>query len=91
MTWVYTAGLGSTITQGAHAGGGRPAAPWQGRHRAHRADIGYESEAAFARAFKRVTGMTPGRWRDGGADSRALMPLQFKEQIPGRLTPPYLL
>src|SRR5579885_1132260 len=29
------------------------------------ADIGYESEAAFNRAFKRVTGMTPGRWRDG--------------------------
>jgi len=46
------------------------------------ADIGYESEAAFARAFKRVTGMTPGRWRDGGGDSRELMPLQFKEQIP---------
>ncbi len=46
------------------------------------ADIGYESEPAFARAFKRVTGMTPGRWRDGGGDSRQLMPLQFKEQIP---------
>ena len=29
------------------------------------ADIGYESEAAFNRAFKRVTGSTPGRWRDG--------------------------
>ena len=29
------------------------------------ADIGYESEAAFNRAFKRVTGMTPGRWRGG--------------------------
>jgi AraC family transcriptional regulator, alkane utilization regulator len=28
------------------------------------ADVGYESEAAFNRAFKRVTGMTPGRWRD---------------------------
>lgn len=28
-------------------------------------DIGYESEAAFNRAFKRVTGVTPGRWRDG--------------------------
>jgi AraC family transcriptional regulator, alkane utilization regulator len=27
------------------------------------ADVGYESEAAFNRAFKRVTGMTPGRWR----------------------------
>jgi AraC-like DNA-binding protein len=28
------------------------------------AEVGYESEAAFNRAFKRVTGMTPGRWRD---------------------------
>lgn len=28
------------------------------------ADVGYESEAAFNRAFKRVTGTTPGRWRD---------------------------
>lgn len=28
------------------------------------ADVGYESEAAFSRAFKRVTGTTPGRWRD---------------------------
>jgi len=30
------------------------------------ADVGYESEAAFNRAFKRVTGVTPGRWREGG-------------------------
>jgi AraC-like DNA-binding protein len=30
------------------------------------ADVGYDSEAAFSRAFKRVTGVTPGRWRDGG-------------------------
>jgi len=29
------------------------------------ADVGYESEAAFNRAFKRVTGVAPGRWRDG--------------------------
>jgi len=27
-------------------------------------DVGYESEAAFNRAFKRVTGVSPGRWRD---------------------------
>jgi AraC family transcriptional regulator, alkane utilization regulator len=27
-------------------------------------EAGYESEAAFNRAFKRVTGVTPGRWRD---------------------------
>ncbi|MPZ38918.1 MAG: helix-turn-helix domain-containing protein [Rhizobiales bacterium] len=34
------------------------------------ADVGYESEAAFSRAFKRETGLTPGRWRNGGdADS----------------------
>jgi AraC family transcriptional regulator, alkane utilization regulator len=33
------------------------------------ADVGYESEAAFNRAFKRETGLTPGRWRDGGADN----------------------
>jgi AraC-like DNA-binding protein len=32
------------------------------------ADVGYESEAAFNRAFKRETGLTPGRWRDGIAD-----------------------
>lgn len=29
------------------------------------AAVGYESEAAFARAFKRITGMTPGDWRKG--------------------------
>jgi AraC-like DNA-binding protein len=29
------------------------------------AEAGYESEAAFNRAFKRVTGVTPGRWREG--------------------------
>jgi AraC family transcriptional regulator, alkane utilization regulator len=33
------------------------------------ADVGYESEAAFNRAFKRVTGMTPGRWRDGADET----------------------
>jgi AraC-like DNA-binding protein len=27
------------------------------------ADVGYESEAAFCRAFKKVTGMTPAAWR----------------------------
>ena len=40
-------------------------------------DSGYESEAAFNRAFKRVTGLTPGRWREGGGDSPPLMPLHF--------------
>jgi AraC-like DNA-binding protein len=33
------------------------------------AEVGYESGAAFNRAFKRVTGVTPGRWRDGMAAS----------------------
>ena len=33
------------------------------------AGIGYESEAAFNRAFKRVTGETPGRWRDSASAS----------------------
>ena len=27
------------------------------------ADVGYESEAAFCRAFKKVTGVTPASWR----------------------------
>ena len=35
------------------------------------ADVGYESEAAFNRAFKRVTGVTPGRWREGDTASRS--------------------
>lgn len=33
------------------------------------AGIGYESEAAFSRAFKRITGTTPGSWRDANATS----------------------
>jgi AraC-like DNA-binding protein len=32
-------------------------------------DVGYESEAAFSRAFKKITGCTPGTWR--GRDERA--------------------
>lgn len=28
------------------------------------AGVGYQSEAAFSRAFKRVTGITPGKWRE---------------------------
>jgi AraC-like DNA-binding protein len=45
------------------------------------ADVGYESEAAFNRAFKRVTGIPPGRWRDGAGDSPPLMPLHFKRPL----------
>jgi AraC-like DNA-binding protein len=33
-------------------------------------EVGYESEAAFCRAFKKVTGVTPGSWRSRrGAES----------------------
>jgi AraC family transcriptional regulator, alkane utilization regulator len=28
------------------------------------AEVGYESEASFNRAFKRITGLAPGRWRE---------------------------
>jgi AraC-like DNA-binding protein len=28
-------------------------------------EVGYESEAAFSRAFRRVVGMAPGAWRRG--------------------------
>ncbi len=45
------------------------------------ADVGYESEVAFGRAFKRVTGHSPGRWRDGAGDSPGLMPLQYKTPL----------
>jgi AraC-like DNA-binding protein len=29
------------------------------------AEIGYESEAAFSRSFKRMMGVTPSAWRQG--------------------------
>ena len=32
---------------------------------------GYASEEAFSRAFKREFGVSPGRWRDGGAESES--------------------
>lgn len=31
------------------------------------AEVGYESEAAFSRAFKKATGVAPGRWRAQGS------------------------
>jgi AraC family transcriptional regulator, alkane utilization regulator len=34
------------------------------------ADVGYESQAAFNRAFKRIAGMAPGRWREAEAALR---------------------
>ena len=28
-------------------------------------DVGYKSDAAFSRSFKRVAGVSPAEWRDG--------------------------
>ena len=33
-------------------------------------EVGYDSEAAFSRAFKKATGVAPGAWRDARARSR---------------------
>lgn len=33
-------------------------------------EVGYDSEAAFSRAFKRATGAAPAAWRDGRTDNR---------------------
>lgn len=37
-------------------------------------EVGYESEASFSRAFKRVTGTPPSRWRDHGGYALAADP-----------------
>lgn len=34
------------------------------------AEVGYESEAAFSRAFKKATGLAPGAWRDARRAAR---------------------
>jgi AraC-like DNA-binding protein len=34
------------------------------------AEVGYESEAAFSRAFKKASGMAPGAWREGRKSGR---------------------
>jgi AraC-like DNA-binding protein len=36
--------------------------------------VGYENESAFAKAFKRVTGITPGAYRKGGGEIGFLAP-----------------
>ena len=35
------------------------------------AEVGYDSEAAFSRAFKKATGLAPGTWRDARRASRS--------------------
>ena len=37
---------------------------------------GYESESSFSRAFRRLTGTSPGRWRDRGGDTLPGLPLR---------------
>jgi AraC-like DNA-binding protein len=35
------------------------------------AEVGYESEAAFSRAFKKAAGLAPGAWRETRRTARA--------------------
>jgi len=35
------------------------------------AEVGYDSEAAFSRAFKKATGLAPGAWREGRRTARS--------------------
>lgn len=37
--------------------------------------VGYESEAAFSRAFRRTVGMPPAAWRDASAGSAEIRPI----------------
>ena len=55
----------------ADAGGGEPAGRERRQDRAIAAEVGYESEAAFSRAFKQATGLAPGAWREARRDGRA--------------------
>jgi AraC-like DNA-binding protein len=34
------------------------------------ADVGYDSEAAFSRAFKKAAGVSPGAWREARRTAR---------------------
>jgi AraC-like DNA-binding protein len=47
----------------------RRLADGSGKVAAIAASVGYESQAAFNRAFARVTGMSPGQWRRSGRGS----------------------
>lgn len=37
-------------------------------------NVGYSSEAAFSRAFKKLAGVPPSKWRDGGAKATSFRP-----------------
>lgn len=49
----------------------RRAAACNGRKLQVAASFGYDSEAAFGHAFKRLSGMSPGRWREALGESAA--------------------
>ena len=51
------------LAQLAHAGRVAPAARERATVATVAIDVGYDSEAAFARAFKRLVGMPPAAWR----------------------------
>jgi len=34
-------------------------------------EVGYDSEAAFSRAFKKATGLAPGTWREARRTARS--------------------
>jgi AraC-like DNA-binding protein len=47
-------------------------------------EVGYESEAAFSRAFKRVVGVAPGAWRRGKRDGEGERPKAKGRETTGR-------
>jgi AraC-like DNA-binding protein len=47
-------------------------------------DVGYESEAAFSRAFKRIAGVSPASWRAARAEGAE--PLRPRSARPGQAT-----
>ncbi len=52
------------------------------------ADVGYESEAAFSRAFKKLVGQSPASWRRGTpVDSRPVLPTPRSEPSNGLRSP----
>jgi AraC-like DNA-binding protein len=53
-------------------------------------DVGYDSEAAFSRAFRRLVGMPPAAWRKAQAGARSVPAREPRDlrTAPGKTTPP---